>query len=892
MGKREKLNILKVKWFCILMASFLCNKNLSAQTTIFGQIKDDNSQPLSSINITVKIAQSQTIIAYAYTDKEGHYLIKLNKPGNYEIDFSAISYKKSINLLEVEANHMYELNGVLTALNFQLKEVIVQTKKPITVKGDTIIYDAAFFAKGNENVVEDLLKKIPGLSVAKDGTIRIGNQEVEKIMVEGDDFFGKGYRILTKNMKANIIESVEVYKKYSNNKLLKGLETSDNVAINLKLKDSLKRQLFGDLNLGYGVIKAYDNHLNLMSLGKKAKFYWLGNFDNVGNDVTGDLNYLIYSPASSAIGDVSTDMSTKNFFSFPTTIYGLKPELVDLKATTLTSINFIYNLNKNLKLKLLNLVNWEGNKFISFGYDAFKIATSEFTNTVNNKISKAQFTSFNKLELTLDISKTQIIDFSSKYKFGHENLINDLNFNGADQNNRLRNGGILFDQTVNYTNRYSDSSVFAITVRFIKENSPQDYQSNHFLFANLFNISNITFSEQHIKNEMQCFGVGFNLLKHKGFELKSGIQFRRDLLKSNLIFSAIDQVKYTPADYQNYLEYNVGDIYLGLKYNYKIKDAVFFCELETHQLSNSKKTNGKNDQQYPIYLNPKIGFNWRINERNIITSYYSYNKVNSNIDDIYENYLLSDYNSFSKGVSSFNQLGNSTILTNYIIGDYSSLIFANVNLLYLKYYDFFASNFIINQNYAQIDRIKIKNKGLLNFNSDVSIALKKIQNNLKFDFGFSTSNYKNQYNSGPLVNVNTNSYNFSLELHSVFNGFFNYEIGSSWTSSKIQSSNTKSTTDNLTFLNLSVNINKKINATVQSEQYRFNDFENKKARYNFIDVNLNYVVKENKLKISLTGKNLTNTKNYISQNITDVTFYRREYQLRPRIILLKTEFRF
>jgi hypothetical protein len=865
---------------------------LYAQAPIFGQVKDESSKPLSSISVIVRIAQTSTVIAYAYTDKDGNYSMILNKLGNYEIDFSAISYKKQTSYLEVVENRKYELNATLAIVNFQLNEVIVQAKRPILVKGDTVIYDAAFFAKGNENVVEDLLKKIPGLSVAKDGTIKVGNQEVEKIMVEGDDFFEKGYRILTKNMKANTVGYVEVYKKYSNNKLLKGLENSNKVAINLKLKDSLKRQLFGDINLGYGINQDYENHLNLMSFGKKAKFYLLGNLDNVGNDVVGDLNYLIYSQSPDEIGEIGVDVNAKNLFSFPTTTYSLNPELIDFKKTKLSSFNFIYNLSTNLKLKLSNLLSYENNKFNSYGYDSFKSGTSEFTNTVNNKIYKAQFANFNKLDFTLDISKTKRLEFESKFKLSNESSNNDLNFNGVNQNNGLKNEGVLIDQNINYTNRYSDSSVFVITVRFISENNKQGYKSNRFLFASLFNLSNINLTQQDIKNSIKYFGLELNLLKNSSFEFKSGFQLKQDFLNSKLSFIDSQQSIFEPTNYQNYLEYNVGDIYLGLKYSYKLKKGVFFGNLQTHQLLNSKKTSVSANYQYPFYVNPKIGFNWQIDDNNTITSYYSYNKTNSSLDDIYDNYLLTDYNSFSKGIGSFNQLANSTLLTSYTIGSFSSLIFANVNLLYLKYNDFFASNYIINQSYSQTEKIKVANKGLLNFNSDINIALKKVQNNVKFNLGFSISNYKNQTNNGPLINVNSKSYNLGLELHSIFDGFFNYEIGSSWTKSKIKSSDTKSATDNFSFLNLFAKINKKIKTTIQGELYQYNNFDDRKMYYNFLDLDLNYTIKENKFSLTLSGKNLTNTKSYISQNITDFAIYRREYQLRPRILLLKTEFRF
>jgi len=107
-----------------------------------------------------------------------------------------------------------------------LNEIILHTEAAIKKRLDTTTFKASAFTKGNEQVVEDLLKNIPGVTVEEDGTIKVGNKAIEKVMVDGDDFFEKGYKLLTKNLNADAVENVQVYERYSNNKLLKGIEES------------------------------------------------------------------------------------------------------------------------------------------------------------------------------------------------------------------------------------------------------------------------------------------------------------------------------------------------------------------------------------------------------------------------------------------------------------------------------------------------------------------------------------------------------------------------------------------------------------------------------------------------------------------------------------------
>lgn len=140
-----------------------------------------------------------------------------------------------------------------------------------------------------------MLKKLPGLSINDDGTIFYGNQSIEKVMVDGDDMFDKGYKILTKNMPVNPIDKIQLLQNYSNNKHLKGIENSEKVALNLTLKEDYKRIWFGDIGLGYGLASEnrYEVRNNLMNFGKKNKYYFLTNLNNIGEDAVGDLNDLI-----------------------------------------------------------------------------------------------------------------------------------------------------------------------------------------------------------------------------------------------------------------------------------------------------------------------------------------------------------------------------------------------------------------------------------------------------------------------------------------------------------------------------------------------------------------------------------------------------------------------
>ena len=179
-----------------------------SQTKIKGFVNDSLLTPLKA-NIILKDSLNH-IINYAYSLENGSYIIETKKKGKINITFSSLSYKSKTISYEIINQKEITIDAILEEQPFELNEIIIQSEKDIKIKKDTITFKTNFFTNGTEQTVEDLLKKIPGLKVDNEGTIKVGNQEIEKLMIDGDDLFERGYKILSKNMPAYPIEEVEV----------------------------------------------------------------------------------------------------------------------------------------------------------------------------------------------------------------------------------------------------------------------------------------------------------------------------------------------------------------------------------------------------------------------------------------------------------------------------------------------------------------------------------------------------------------------------------------------------------------------------------------------------------------------------------------------------------
>ncbi len=879
-------------FFFIIIPSIIFSQN-----KISGHILDKNNQPIISASIILK-DNTGKIITYGYTNELGKYVLKIEKTGQFVLTASSMGFEqKSIDLTFENKNENKTIDFVLTPKVTELKEIILEGNRPITIKNDTIVFNADSFKQGNEQTVEDLLKKIPGLNIDANGTIKVGNQEVEKVMIDGDDMFEKGYKILTKNMPVNPIDKVELLQNYSNNKHLKGIENSEKVALNLTLKEDAKRVWFGNISAGYGLVSEnrYEVRTNLMNFGKKNKYYFLTNLNNIGDDATGDINHLIRPFRFDEPASIGDDQSVNSLLGLGFDTPNLKQKRTNLNNAEMLSLNSIFTLSDNVKLKTLGFLNTDEIDFFRNSFQSFSVGNTTFTNTEDFIGRKTQITGFGKIDLTYDISKTKTFEYTGKYNKTNEKNRSDLLFNNDLLNERLNANNQLFDQKLVYTNKFKDNKVFLLSSRYINEKTSQNYSVNQFIFSDLFS-ENANNTKQFSENKMQFAGIEAHLLDKKQngdlLELKIGNQLRIDELNTQFELLQDENNLSFPNGYQNNLTYATNDLYLSAKYRFKLKSFTILTQADAHQLLNQLENINTKSNQNPFFIMPKIGLDWKINEKNKIITSYSYNTTNAGVLDVYSGFVQTGFRSFSKGLEEFDQLNSSSAILNYTYGSWGDKFFANTFVLYSKNNDFFSTNSIIAQNYSQSEKIIIKDSEFLSISSSFDRYFKPIKSNLKINLGATKTNFKNIVNNSSLREVKQFNADYGFELRSGFRGFFNYHIGSKWNYNQVETTIKNSFTDNMSFLDLSFIFSDKFNIQLQSERYFFGNLDKENNKYYFLDLEARYVVKENKLTFFLSGNNLFNTETFRNYSISDINISNTEYRLLPRYVLLKMEYRF
>lgn len=257
------------------------NKNLTA----YGTVQDTLENNLTSATVVLLNPSDSVMVSFSITNANGKFTLKGLSPGEYILQASYISYIP-VNKLVTITNEPAEQNLgnlILEPVTSALDEVLVKAERiPMQINKDTIVYNAAAFKTKPNDVVEDLLKKLPGLEVEADGTIKAQGEEVKQVLVDGKEFFGKDPQIATKNLPANAVEKVQVFDKKSDLAEFTGIDDGqEEKAINIELKEDHKKGLFGNVAAGYGSDQRYESKITLNKFSKNQQWSVLGMGNNV-----------------------------------------------------------------------------------------------------------------------------------------------------------------------------------------------------------------------------------------------------------------------------------------------------------------------------------------------------------------------------------------------------------------------------------------------------------------------------------------------------------------------------------------------------------------------------------------------------------------------------------
>ncbi|MCY1661027.1 carboxypeptidase-like regulatory domain-containing protein [Chryseobacterium sp. SL1] len=878
-------------FFILLLCSVL---NLNAQS-ISGTIYNDNKETVSRAIVTLLNPETDETVDYVLTNDKGFYILNNVKTGSYKLSVNAIGYNKIESDITITGNVKNNYN-LKQEKEQKIEEVILTATKPIKIKSDTIEMNAKSFMNGTEKNVEDLLKKLPGVTVESDGKITVGGKEIEKIMVENDDFFEKGYTLLTKNMSVKPIDKVQILQNYSNNKLLKGVENSEKVAINLTLEEGAKRDWFGNADLSSAIFPEsyYLEKITLTKFGKNAKYFLLGSTNTIGVDNLGDINHLIRPTMQDEPGFINVDteahkFGVENFIYLP---FG--SEKAKFNNDKLISANAIFNLNKKMKLKIMSLGSFEKSNFSKFSTIDYNLGDKQFTNTEDFYRNSKKTNYFNKLDFEYDISKKMVLKYSGNINYWKNNKNENQTLNSLPWNVDQRTDNHSIDSNVLLTNKINDRLVWLNGIRFLHQKISDNSYSDQFFFDGLFmDYVDIQNFKQASNSKIQFLGVVSQLLYRTENENLWDFSFYNHNTRQNFSnimgFEKNSIAYFLPDDYKNNFKNNNNDFALSLKQTSSFGKFKINPQLDIHYVSN-KFENELTKRKEFFYLIPTLNVSWAVHDKGKINSSLFLSRNSTSIIEMLPNNFSENPRNLVRGINNFDYLKNSGASLKYIYGNWNDRVFINLYGSYTNYQNYLTYNYKINQEYTSSDLLLLKNRNDYLFSTDLNYYLKAIRSNFKILYTIGTSQYKDQVDDSNFRNVFSSYSKIGFQLKSGWKKNINYSIGTNLNISKITTDQQKTRILNQqAFLELLFVLNEKTKIEIKNNYYSFNGYFNKDNSYNFLDFKLNYQYDKN-ISFSLIGNNLFNTKKFREVAITSYSTYTTEYSLFPRYIMLEVIF--
>lgn len=897
-----------------------------------GAVKGADGAPLEMANVMAVNITTGAMDAYAITNDKGRFLLNLKPNTSYTVKVSFLGMKTREVMVTTQSGNLSE-DITMEAGGSEIDAVEVVREMPVSIKGDTIVYNADSFKSGTERKLEDVLKKLPGVEVNADGEVEVEGKRVQKLMVEGKDFFDGDTKLGVKNIPADAIDKVQVLRNYNEISAMRGVENNEeSIAMNIKLKEGKKNFWFGDVTAATGIAddeSRYNINPKLFYYNPKYSINLITNFNNIG-----ELPFTIQDYFKFTGGFRSMMRKGGTNFNISSNDLGLammRNNRANEIETKFGAANFSYNVTKA----------WSLSGFAIGSSTQTDLLTTTRTNTFGLNRDEI-IASENRVQSTRQQSDLGLFKLSSSYKPTAElQLDYDALLKVSDQ-----------DEYSSLTSAVTPDASQSQFIEQIRRQSPLSLNQNLSLYYTKSEKHVLAAEFQHLYNEEDPFynpmlGVNpfpdsalpgadaFNLgildqdrynINQDRFVTTNKLDGKLDYYymltpKSNLnvtlgntysyqrfnsfMFQILDggnRYNLSPNT-TNDVTYSFNDAFVGLHYKF-IKGKFTFnpgFTVHTYNTFNDQANTRVRDDFFRIL--PDFYALWQLKKAETLTYNYAMTTDFTDINRFVEGLTFSDYNSLFRG---------NRYLENALMQTHS--------LRYFKYNMFNFENIFANINYTRrVDAIK--SRALFLGNNVVSSAANMPSNfadetlsgnanygrsflkHYKASVGLSLnwSKFNNvrvapdgdnnpDNNPGFVDTVESLTQNYTVRASTQFRGWPNLEVG--YNLSVNDYNDTKFYTER-PFVNLDYYFLDAFSFVAEYEFYHYTS--NDKSfpvdnEYDFLNASLIYQKKDSKWEYKVSCTNVLNTTSLNDDNFSQFRASSSRYVVMPRYLMLSLKY--
>ena len=689
------------------------------QIKFSGIVQDSLAKPLEAASLVAINKVSNALDAYALTDEKGAFSLKLKTNTAYKIQVSALGLQTindSLITAQSDLSRDYELRADIV-----LDEVVV--KMPVLIRGDTLIYDADSFKNGSERKLEDIIDKLPGVEINDTGQIEVEGKVVNKLMVNGKDFFDGDTKIATKNIPSSTVDKIQVLKNYGEVGQLRGVgNNQDNVAINIKLKKGKESFWFGNVTTGAGDSPSEELYLvqpKLFYYSPKYSINFIGDINNIGEvalsrrDIRG-FGGGFRSPSRQSGTSINLGDNSLNFLTNQSNAQRIENKLA--------TANFSYSPNEKLDLT----------GFLIFNYSIIDAKENSFIQYTDSRL---QIPDEATEETSEERSNQALLKLSASYK---PNFNNQLDYdilvrasNDSQQQNVLSSvigrtaqleevTPFSINQNLNYYFTLDEDNIFAFEAQHLLKNEDPFYNATLVNDPNGNDTFDTTANALGLDTSLNAYDLGQNRKIYSNqldakldyyhiISPKSNLNLTLGTILSHQNFdSTIFQFlsdggtrQLTPSFNNglasNDVAYNFSDLYLGAHLRFRTGKFTFTPGFSIHAYGNKNRQNNTLVEDHFIRFLPDFETRIQIKKGESLTLNYRMQNQFTDVTRLAQGLVLNNYNSIQYGEP-----------------DLQNALSHNISLLYSSFNLFNYTNVFARVAYtSNIDQIR----GLTNFES-------------------------------------------------------------------------------------------------------------------------------------------------------------------------------
>lgn len=886
------------KRILLLLFILVVTYGFSQTVKMEGIVKDSIGNPLEMANVIAFKKGTNFLQSYSITDSHGKYKLSLEEGQEYTLRISFLGFDtKNINIT-VDVNvELLSKDIELIESNESLNEVEITYEMPVKISGDTISYNTDSFTNGTEKKLEDVLDKLPGVEIDDNGEVEVEGKKVQKVLVEGKEFFDGDSKLATQNIPANAVDKVQVLRNYNEVSGMRGVTNNeDNIALNIKLKKGKDKFWFGEVNAGGGISDGKGKYLV-----KPKLFYYspdrsvniLADFNNINEAPFTRRDYFRFT--GGLRGGMSSNGTTFNVAS-------------DGLGFLTTQNNRALQIDSNF-----GAVNFSVAPKTSIDLNGFAIVNGSKTEMFTKSSTVYNETGLTDLSETSSIqeSKLALLKFSTTYK-PNDNLHLDYDIFGklsnqsemTDVTSTQRSADtykeeepMSVNQNLNLYYNINERNIFAAELQYL-------YQNDKPLFNSLADSQPFRFiptEEESIYDLLQNKKLSTSKFDGKIdyyyiLNAKSNINFTfGSTLSSQNFESKIAQnlddgskLSFEETYLNNDVKYNFTDLFLAA--HYKMVTGIFTFEpgvyLHNYTLKDDQLETTEKENLTKVLPNVYARLQFKSSES--LRFNYSISSQFTDINKIAQGYVFSNFKSMTGGNRDLENSLNHRYSLSYF--SFSMFSFTNINasLTYTKKVNGIKNSTVL----EGVDRVSIPiNSPFADETFSGFFRYGKTYKKLKTNFraNFNNSIFNNFVNGEEIKSKNfTHSYQASVA--SKFRNAPNFEVGYNLSFSTY--AETGSVT-NRPFANMEIVFLKDFILTADYSYYNYkNEERTYKNEYSFLNANLYYQQKDSKWEFKFMAKNITNNKSINTDSYNEISDSNSTslYFIQPQLWMLSVKY--